>query len=95
MRREHATNDQTGLRSRPLSDAGRFDPVAEKSGTLPAHWYTAPEIYRLEHEAIFYRMRTQDHGWHRPFEKPVEPEPCQHSRGNGRNQGMAPPRWSS
>ena len=48
-------NDQAELRSPPLLDAGRFDPVAEHSWTLPAHWYSAPEIYRLEHAAIFYR----------------------------------------
>ncbi len=38
-----------------LLDAGRFHPVAEDSFTLPARWYFEPEIYRLEHEAIFYR----------------------------------------
>ncbi len=36
-------------------DPGGFDPVAENSLTLPASWYFDPEIYRLEHEAIFYR----------------------------------------
>ena len=37
-------------------DAGRFDPEgAETSWTLPADWYFDPEIYRREHEAIFYR----------------------------------------
>ncbi len=37
-------------------DAGRFDPdSAEASSTLPASWYYEPEIYRREHEAIFYR----------------------------------------
>lgn len=37
-------------------DAGRFDPEsAEASWTLPAEWYFDPEIYRQEHEAIFYR----------------------------------------
>lgn len=39
-------------------DAGRFDPDAAKSFTLPASWYTDPEVYRLEHEAIFYRTWT-------------------------------------
>lgn len=38
-----------------LMDTGRFDPTAEKSFTLPAEWYFSPEIYRAEHEAIFYR----------------------------------------
>ncbi len=51
-------NDRAELRSPPLLGTGRFDPVAENSWTLPAHWYTAPEIYRLEHAAIFYRT------WH-------------------------------
>jgi choline monooxygenase len=36
-------------------DAGRFDPAAERSFTLPASWYLDPTIYREEHEAIFYR----------------------------------------
>lgn len=39
----------------PLLDAGRFDAVAENSWTLPSSWYFEPEIYRLEHEAIFHR----------------------------------------
>jgi choline monooxygenase len=38
-----------------LMDAGRFDQTAEKSFTLPAEWYFSPEVYRAEHEAIFYR----------------------------------------
>ncbi len=38
-----------------LLDAGRFNAWAEDSFTLPARWYYDPEIYRLEHEAIFYR----------------------------------------
>ncbi len=41
--------------SSSLLDAGRFDPVAENSWTLPAHWYYEPEIFRREHEVIFYR----------------------------------------
>ncbi len=36
-------------------EAGGFDPVAERSHTLPSHWYWDPDIWRLEHEAIFYR----------------------------------------
>ena len=42
---------------RPFAlDAGRFDPDnAEASWTLPGDWYHDPEIYRREHEAIFYR----------------------------------------
>jgi choline monooxygenase len=37
-------------------DAGRFDPdSAENSWTLPAEWYYGPDVYRREHEAIFYR----------------------------------------
>ena len=37
-------------------DAGLFDPdSAENSWTLPADWYHEPEVYRREHEAIFYR----------------------------------------
>ena len=43
------------FRTVPRLDAGRFDPVAERSFTLPAAWYFDPEIYRAEHEAIFYR----------------------------------------
>ena len=39
--------------SSSLLDAGRFDPVAENSWTLPAHRYCEPEIFRREHEAIF------------------------------------------
>ncbi|MEM1198445.1 MAG: aromatic ring-hydroxylating dioxygenase subunit alpha [Pseudomonadota bacterium] len=38
-----------------LLDAGRFAERAEDSFTLPAHWYYEPEIFRLEHEAIFYK----------------------------------------
>lgn len=38
-----------------LLDADRFRPSAEDSYTLPAAWYYEPEIYRLEHEAIFYK----------------------------------------
>lgn len=38
-----------------LLDAGRFRPSAEDSYTLPAAWYYEPEIFRLEHEAIFYK----------------------------------------
>lgn len=37
-------------------DAERFNPEdAAASWTLPSHWYHEPEIYRREHEAIFYR----------------------------------------
>ncbi|MEM7225443.1 MAG: aromatic ring-hydroxylating dioxygenase subunit alpha [Pseudomonadota bacterium] len=40
----------------PALDAGRFDPEsAEVSWTLPAEWYYEPDVYRREHEAIFYR----------------------------------------
>lgn len=38
-----------------LMDAGRFDQTPENSFTLPSDWYISPEIYRTEHEAIFYR----------------------------------------
>ena len=36
-------------------DAGLFNSEAERSTTLPSDWYYDPEIYRREHEAIFYR----------------------------------------
>ena len=36
-------------------DAGGFDVSAEHSTTLPSSWYRDPAIWRLEHEAIFYR----------------------------------------
>lgn len=37
-------------------DAGRFDPAsAERSWTLPAHWYFDPAIYARERECIFRR----------------------------------------
>ncbi len=36
-------------------DSCRFHDQAEKSWTLPSHWYYQPEIYQKEHEAIFYR----------------------------------------
>jgi choline monooxygenase len=36
-------------------DAGRFAALAEDSFTLPAEWYYDPDVYRLEHEAIFYK----------------------------------------
>ena len=36
-------------------DSGSFRSRAELSTTLPAAWYFDPEIYRLEHERIFYR----------------------------------------
>lgn len=39
----------------PALDAGRFASRAEDSFTLPAEWYHEPEIYRAEHQAIFYR----------------------------------------
>jgi carnitine monooxygenase subunit len=45
----------TRFRAKPRLDAGRFDPMPERSFTLPASWYFDPEIYRAEHEAIFYR----------------------------------------
>ena len=49
-------NQTTRLPQSPRLDAGRFDPdSAEASCTLPADWYYEPEIYRREHEAIFYR----------------------------------------
>jgi len=40
--------------SRP-AHAGLFAPLAEKSFTLPSDWYISPEVFRDEHEAIFYR----------------------------------------
>lgn len=47
--------DRTRRTATPL-DAGRFDPEsAETSWTLPAEWYTRPDVYDREHEAIFYR----------------------------------------
>ena len=61
----------------PILDTGRFDPDrAETSWTLPADWYFEPEIYRQEHEAIFYRTwqfvchgeRLRDSGQYVAFE---------------------------
>jgi len=41
---------------RPYLDPGRFDPNrAEDSWTLPASWYSGPEVFEREREAIFYR----------------------------------------
>ncbi len=39
----------------PHLDPGRFAERAEESCTLPVSWYRDPEIWRLEHRAIFYR----------------------------------------
>ena len=39
----------------PDLDAGGFAARAEQSSTLPSNWYWDPAIWRLEHEAIFYR----------------------------------------
>ena len=36
-------------------DGGLFNLEAEQSTTLPSDWYYDPEIYRREHDAIFYR----------------------------------------
>jgi len=48
-------NELFKAKARAALDAGRFDPVAENSFTLPSEWYYDPDIYRLEHEAIFYK----------------------------------------
>lgn len=39
----------------PPLDPGRFAERAEDSFTLPASWYHDPDIWRLEHGAIFHR----------------------------------------
>ncbi len=38
-----------------VPDSGLFHDEAERSHTLPASWYYDPQIWRAEHEAIFYR----------------------------------------
>jgi choline monooxygenase len=43
------------MRETELLDTGDFHARAEESSTLPASWYFDPEIFRREHEAIFYR----------------------------------------
>ncbi len=42
-------------RTEELLDPGGFHDQAELSYTLPSTWYYEPEIYRLEHDAIFYQ----------------------------------------
>ena len=45
----------TSSRNHAELDPGGFHELAEKSHTLPASWYFDDSIYRLEHDAIFYR----------------------------------------
>ena len=48
-------NEHSPLGTPLRLEAGRFDATAENSFTLPAEWYYEPEVYRAEHQAIFYR----------------------------------------
>ena len=48
-------NELVSIPVGPALDAGRFDPLPESSFTLPSEWYFDPEVWRLEHRAIFYR----------------------------------------
>ncbi len=66
---------------RPL-DAGKFAARAEDSTTLPSDWYHDPEIYRLEHEAIFYRT-----WWYQCHVSDL-PEPGDFHAGEVADQGI-------
>jgi len=63
-------------------DAGLFDSVAENSWTLPADWYYDPEIYRREHEAIFYRT-----WWYQCHTSDI-PNPGDYCTGQIADQGI-------
>lgn len=63
-------------------DAGRFATRAEDSFTLPAEWYTDPGIYRLEHEAIFYKT-----WWYQCHESDL-PEPGSYVTGTVADQAI-------
>lgn len=43
------------MQAGPTLDTGLFAEEAEQSFTLPANWYYDADIYRIEHDAIFYR----------------------------------------
>ena len=57
----NSTDESTQLQSQHMNhhyvnvDAGKFNRTAEQSYTLPASWYTDPDIFELEKERIFYR----------------------------------------
>lgn len=68
--------------ARPSFDPGRFDRQAENSWTLPSEWYFSPEIYRAEHEAIFYR------GWWYQCHETDLPAPGDYYAGTVVDQGV-------
>src|SRR5262245_27852925 len=72
----------TSFHTTPALDAGRFDPVPERSFTLPADWYFDPAIYRAEHEAIFYRS------WIFQCHVIDLPNPCDYFVGSVADQGI-------
>lgn len=75
-------NEHFKAKARAALDAGRFDPVAENSFTLPSEWYYDTEIYRLEHEAIFYKT-----WWYQCHATDI-PEPGDYHAGQIADQGI-------
>jgi choline monooxygenase len=63
-------------------DPGLFADLAEESRTLPASWYHDPEVFRLEHESIFYRT-----WWYQCHETDV-PDPGDYHAGEIADQGV-------
>jgi choline monooxygenase len=68
--------------AKPALDPGRFSVRAEDSWTLPSEWYFSPEVYRAEHEAIFYRS------WTYQCHESQLPQPGDYYAGHVMDQGV-------